>query len=72
MSKMPYIKIPKELEPFRKQITSTVKPYVKVSVRKNSKVPFRTLFIWDKLAPLFTVYGIFSGGYYMDILFYIS
>jgi uncharacterized protein YwqG len=33
---MPYIKIPKELEPFREQITSTVKPYVKVSVQKNS------------------------------------
>jgi uncharacterized protein YwqG len=36
MSKMPYISILKELEPFRKQITSTVKPYVKITAKKNT------------------------------------
>jgi len=51
LNKIPTINLPKELEHFRKEITKTIKPFVKVSVHKNSTELHQSKFAGDPYLP---------------------
>ncbi|WP_078596497.1 YwqG family protein [Evansella clarkii] len=52
MSDFPELQIPKELELYRKQIESTVKPFISITARKGETTVFQSKFGGDPYLPL--------------------
>ncbi|WLD92876.1 YwqG family protein [Alkalihalobacillus sp. AL-G] len=71
-SKLPYLNLPNELECYRKQITKTIKPYIRISTHKNNTNLFQSKFSGNPYLPKYTEHPKDKNGLPMKLLAQIN